>query len=60
MRKAAEAWRLHSLRHVPDGRGGGATAEAPRDPEAHRRVAGAARSNMLGLGVRKARTTKAS
>ena len=32
MRKAAEPWRLHSLRHVPDGRGGAATADLPRDP----------------------------
>jgi hypothetical protein len=50
MRKAAEPWRLHSLRHVPDGRDDGATADVPRDPEAHRPVAGAARSNMKELG----------
>ena len=53
-RQGRQPW---PLRHVPDGRGGGATADVLRDPDAHHPVAGAARSSMKGLWGRKAWTT---
>jgi len=40
------------LIHVPDGRGGSATADVQGDPAAHRTIAGGARSGVRGTGVR--------
>jgi hypothetical protein len=67
MPKAAAPWSLTSLReklikigakvvsplrHVPDGRGRGATTDVPGNPVADRPVAGTARASMRSARIR--------
>jgi hypothetical protein len=47
------------LRHVPDSRGRGAPADVPRNPVAHRPVAGAAGASMTGRSGQTRQTTTA-
>src|SRR5580692_6165239 len=48
-REGRQPW---PLRHLPDGRGRGATTDVPGNPVADRPVAGAARASMRSAGIR--------
>jgi hypothetical protein len=49
--KIGEGRQPRPLRHAPNGRDRGSAADVPKDPDAHRPVAGTARSSMKGFGV---------